>query len=83
METTDTEEHFFLCYYLPSFSFFVRSALHTVFLPGFRTLGSTGPIKKLKGVIREKSRSQSLGTVNSMFSQVRVLDNDGYFLNTP
>ena len=47
METTDTEEHFFFCYYLPFF--FVRSALYTVFLPGFCTLGSTGLIRKLKG----------------------------------
>ena len=42
----------------------------TVFLRGFRTLGSTGPIEKLKGSHEEKSGSQFLDTVNSMFSQV-------------
>ena len=49
METTDTEEHFFFCYYIPSFSFFAISALYSVFLPRFCTLECTGPIKKLKG----------------------------------
>ena len=54
-----------------------------VFLSGFHRPGSTGPIEKLKlGVMREKSGSQFLHTVNSMFSQVWVLDNDGCFLKT-
>ena len=36
----------------------------TVFLPGFRTLGSTGPIEKLKGSHDGENRSQFLDTVN-------------------
>ena len=36
--------------------------------------------EKINGVIKEKSRSQFLDTVDSMFSQVLVLDNNGCFL---
>ena len=43
----------------------------TVLLPRFSTLGSTGPVKKLKGgqIIREKSSSHFLDTVNSTLTQ--------------
>ena len=54
---------------------------HPVFLPGFSTGGSTGPIKKLRGVMREKSGAQFLDTVNSTFnSRVWVRVNIQYFL---
>ena len=53
----------------------------TVFLPGFSTLGSTRPMEMIKGVMREKSGSQFLDTVDSTFtSQLWVRVNTSYFL---
>ena len=55
--------------------------LVSVFLPGFSTLGSTGPIEKLKEGQEGEKLVRLLDTVTRMFnSQVRVRVNPSPFL---
>ena len=49
--------------------------ISVVFLQGFSTLGSTGSIEKLKGLIREKSGSQFQMQLTQCFTHRVRVDN--------